>query len=72
MKLAIQYLNNSKGKVQAVQLPLSEWNKILNMLKKYQQELKVKSDLTEAFAEVGKMRKGEIKKQTLSDFLDEL
>ena len=72
MKLAIQYLNNSKGKVQAVQLPLSDWNKLLNTLKKYQQELKVKSDLTEAFSEVEKMRKGIIKEQTLSEFLDEL
>jgi len=33
--------------------------------------LKVKSDLTEAFEQVKKMREGKIKKQTLSDFLKE-
>jgi len=72
MKLAIQYLNDSKGNINAVQLPLSEWEKVMQKIKKYEQVLKVKSDLTEAFAEVEKMKKGEIKKQTLSEFLNEL
>lgn len=34
--------------------------------------LKVKSDLTQAFEEVKKMRQGKIKKQSLQDFLNEL
>ena len=34
--------------------------------------LKIKSDLKEAFAQVEKIRKGKIKKQTLGDFLNEL
>ena len=72
MKIDVHYLNDSKGKVQAVQLPLMEWEKVLFKLRKYEQTLKIKSDLSEAFLEVEKIRKGEIKKQTLSDFLDEL
>ena len=72
MKIAIQYLNDSKGNVQAVQLPLSEWEKVLLKIKKYEQTLRIKSDLVEAFLEVEKIRAGKIKKETLADFLNEL
>lgn len=47
MKIALQYVNDINGKTQAVQLPLSEWEKVLNKLKKYEQALKLKSDLKE-------------------------
>ena len=72
MKIEIQYLNDSKGNVQAVQLPLSEWEKVLLKIKKYEQTLRIKSDLVEAFLEVEKIRAGKIKKETLADFLNEL
>ena len=72
MKLAIHYMNDLNGNIQAVQLSLIEWRKILSKIKKFEQILKVKTDLTEAFTEVEKIRKGKIKKQTLSDFLNEL
>jgi hypothetical protein len=72
MKIAIQYLNDSNGKTQAVQLPLSEWEKVLDKMKTYEQSLKLKSDLKEAFAQVTKMKKSKQKKQTLIEFLEEL
>ncbi len=72
MKIAIQYLNDSNGKTQAVQLPLSDWEKVLDKMKMYEQSLKLKSDLKEAFAQVNKMKKTKHKKQTLNEFLDEL
>jgi hypothetical protein len=72
MKIAIQYLNDSNGKTQAVQLPLSDWEKILDKMKTYEQSLKLKSDLKEAFAQVTKMKKSKQKKQTLNEFLEEL
>ncbi|MEO8086335.1 MAG: hypothetical protein ABI763_05925 [Bacteroidota bacterium] len=72
MKLAIQYLHDANGKTNAVQLPLTEWEKIVNTIKKHEQLLSIKSDLRSAFAEVEKMRKVPLKKQTLSDFLNEL
>lgn len=37
MKLELQYVNDIHGKIQAVQLPLPEWEKVLNKLKKYEQ-----------------------------------
>ena len=72
MKLALQYVNDPDGKTKAVQLPLAEWEKILNKLKKYEQALKIKSDLTEAFEEVAVLAQSSQKKQTLTDFLNEL
>lgn len=72
MKLALQYLSDINGKPQAVQLPLADWQKVLAKLKKYEQTLKLKSDLTEAFEEVALLRNSKEKKQTLTDFLDEL
>ena len=72
MKLAIQYLNDKTGNIKAVQVPFSEWKKVMAKLQKYEQMLKMKSDLTEAFEEVAEIRKSKIKKQTLTDFLNEL
>ena len=72
MKIAIQYLNDSNGTTQAVQLPLSDWERVLEKMKKYVQSLKLKSDLKEAFEQVSKMKKSKHKKQTLNEFLDEL
>ncbi len=72
MKFALQYLNDINGKPQAVQLPLSDWEKILTKLKKYEQALKIKSDLKEAFEQVELLRKSVEPKQTLTDFLNEL
>jgi hypothetical protein len=72
MKTDVQYLNDHKGKARAVQLPITQWNRLLNRLNKYEQMLKIKADLTQSFDEVKKMRQGKIKKQSLQDFLDEL
>lgn len=68
----MQYLMDSKGKPQAIQLPIAEWNKMVTRLKKYEQMLMLKSDITTAFAQVKKIQQGKLKKQTLQDFLNEL
>ncbi|MFL9483910.1 hypothetical protein ACI6Q2_14120 [Chitinophagaceae bacterium LWZ2-11] len=72
MKIALQYVNDVKGNIQAVQLPVSEWEKVLNKLKKYEQALKLKSDLQEAFEQVAILKRTKGHKQTLNDFLNEL
>ncbi|MDR2206224.1 MAG: hypothetical protein LBE36_08740 [Flavobacteriaceae bacterium] len=71
MKTTLQYVNDINGKTNAVQLPLSEWEKILTKLKKYEQALQLKSDLKEAFEEVAVLKKTK-HKQTLNEFLNEL
>lgn len=72
MKLALQYLNDVHGKPNAVQLSLTDWEKVLAKLKNYEQVLKIKSDLTEAFEEVALLSKSQKPTQTLADFLNEL
>jgi len=72
MKIALQYVNDINGKTQAVQLPLTEWEKVLNKLKRYEQALKLKSDLKEAFRQVAVLKKRKAHKQTLNEFLNEL
>jgi hypothetical protein len=72
MKIAIQYVSDSNGKTQSVQLPLTDREKLMTRLKKYEQTLKIKTDLKEAFEEVAQLRKSKQKKQSLNDFLNEL
>jgi hypothetical protein len=72
MKITIQYVSDSKGKTQSVQVPFTDWEKLMTRLKKYEQTLKIKTDLKEAFEEVAQLRKSKQKKQTLNDFLNEL
>jgi len=72
MKIALQYVNDINGKTHAVQVPLTEWQKMLNKLKKYEQALKLKSDLKNAFIQVSAIRKSKKPNQTLTDFLNEL
>lgn len=72
MKIALQYVNDIHGNTQAVQLPLTEWEKVLNRLKKYEQALQLKSDLKEAFDQVAILKQAKGHKQTLNEFLNEL
>jgi hypothetical protein len=72
MKIALQYLSDSKGETIAVQLPLSEWRKIVSKIKKLEQTLKIKSDLKEAFEQVDILMKSKGEKEKLSDFLNGL
>ena len=72
MKIALQYLSDLKGNPQAVQLPISDWEKILGKLRKYEEALKFRSDLTEAFEQIDTLKQAKTKKQTLKEFLNEL
>ena len=72
MKLAVEYLHDSKGRTKAVQVSLIEWNRLMVTLKKYEQALKIKSDLKVAFEQVRKMKRPKAKKQSLASFLNEL
>lgn len=72
MKITLQYVNDMNGNTQAVQLPLTEWEKVLNKLKKYEQALKLKSDLQEALEQIAVLRSKKGHKQTLNEFLNEL
>jgi len=72
MKIGLQYVSDANGNTQAVQLSLAEWKKVLNKLKKYEQALKLKSDLKEAFEQISILKNTKGQKQTLNEFLNEL
>jgi hypothetical protein len=72
MKIPLQYVNDDKGKTRAVQMPLTDWEKVLGKLKKYEQALKLKSDLQIAFRQVAALKKTKGHKQTLKEFLNEI
>jgi uncharacterized membrane protein YvbJ len=72
MKFALQYVNDTAGRTTAVQLSVTEWEKVLHKLEKYEQAFRLKSDIKEALAEVATLKKSHGRKQSLTDFLDEL
>lgn len=72
MKITLQYLNDIHGNIQAVQLPLTGWEKVLTKIKKYEQALKLKSDLKEAFGQVAILKNSKGRKETLKEFLNGL
>jgi hypothetical protein len=72
MKLKIQYINNAKGDIQGIQMSINEWEKIMKRLKKYEQVLKIRSDLQKAINEITELNKKRKGKKTLNDFLNEI
>ena len=72
MKLELEYINDTQGKPKMVQLPVTQWKRIVSKLEKYEQALKIKDDLTEAFGQVERMRKSGVEKKTFISYLDEL
>ncbi len=72
MKVDLQYVSDQNGQTRAIIMPLAEWEKIVQKMKRYEQALRLKEDLKEAIAEVKSLKKRKEKKQTLNDFLHEL
>ncbi len=72
MRLSVQYLNDADGNVQAVQVPVGEWKKLLKELEARKNERKVKADVAAALQEVAEMRKSNSRPQSLKEFLREL
>jgi len=72
MRIALQYVSDIDGTPQAVQLSLSEWNRLLKRMKKYEQAIRLKADLSEAFDQVAVLRKSKSTPRTLDEFLDEV
>jgi hypothetical protein len=72
MKIPVEYIRDRRGRAKAVQLPMQDWEKLMKKLRKYEQTLKIKSDLTEAFEQVAQIRKSPAKKKTLTEVLNEL
>jgi hypothetical protein len=72
MRVPLRYLNDAEGNVEAVQVPLEEWNRLVDKAIRYERMMKMRSTLSEALREVELMRAGKLKKQSLTEFLREL
>ena len=71
MKVPVRYVNDADGTVQAVQVPVEDWNELVGKLRHYEQLLKLRSTLSTALSQVARMRSGKLKKRTLKDVLRE-
>lgn len=69
MRLSVEYVNDAKGNVRAVQVPVDEWKRLVKSMRSLEQRLKLKSDLSEALAEVELHRAGKKKLESLDEFL---
>ena len=71
MKVPMRYLNDADGNVQAVQIPVEDWNDLVEKVRHYEQLLKLRSTLSTALSQVQRMRSGKQRKRTLKDVLRE-
>jgi hypothetical protein len=72
MKISLQYVSDVNGTPQAVQIPVSEWEKMVSYIKKTEQQLKLKTEITLALHQAEVLKKSKRHKQTLTEFLHEL
>lgn len=72
MAFNLQYVTGKNGQPKAVQIPIKEWEKLMNDYKHVKQLSKLKHDLSNAITEIEELKKGKKKPVLLKDFLDEL
>ncbi len=72
MRLSVEYVNDAKGNVRAVQVPVEEWKRLVRSVEQLRQRSKIKSDLAAALKEVELKRRNNVKSKTLDEFLREL
>ena len=64
----MQYITNDKGKHTGVIVPIKEWDE----LQRIKNKIKVLNDLDNALYEVSEIKKGNLPRTTLREFLNEL
>ena len=72
MKVPMRYVNDADGNVQAVQVPVEDWNDLVEKLRHYEQLFKLRSTLGNALTQVARMRAGKLKKHSLKEVLREV
>jgi hypothetical protein len=68
--MTLQYVTNTEGVPVAVQIPLLEWEKLMQELGELRRKIEVLQGIKEGIIEVRKARKEKRKLQTLTDFLN--
>lgn len=72
MEIQVKHITDSKGKIEAVQIPIEDWENIQALIKRLRQQQAVKNSLSRSTKEVKEMMAGKRKKKTIEDFLNEL
>ena len=70
--ISVQYVQDENGIVSAVQIPVSDWEKVVASLREYEQMLRLKSDLNIAFNQVRQIREGKRPRKGLTEALDSI
>ena len=68
----VRYVTDTVGKRKEVIVPYQTWTNITGELEALREKQKILLGLQQACSEVKKQEKGELKEQTLDEFLDEL
>ena len=71
MTLNIEYITDAKGKQKSVVISHKQWTAFLADYQKTKKKLAVLSGIGQALKEVELIKKGKLKTQTLSSFLNE-
>jgi len=72
MRFNLQYVQDANGKVTAVQVPVQQWNLLLEKLSEYEFSQKFASDLKTGLADVEAMQLGKKPKKTIQEILNGL
>jgi len=71
MKVPVRYVNDADGNVQAIQIPVEDWNALIKKVQHMEQLLKLRAQLSTALDQVQRMRSGRMRKRSLKDVLRE-
>ena len=71
MKVPVRYVNDADGNLQAIQIPVEDWNALVKKVQHYEQLLKLRSQLGTALDQVQRIRSGRLRKRSLKDVLRE-
>lgn len=70
-KPELQYLIDEQGEKTAVIVPIEDWVALQEQLKEFEEYRMMEIDLKKSLEEVVAIKSGEIKEQSLEDFLNE-
>ena len=72
MQVKIKHITDTNGRIEAVQIPIEDWENVQSLIKKLKQGQEIRKSLFRSAKEVKEMRAGKRKKKTFEDFLNEL
>ena len=67
----VNYLTDSNGNKNAVQIPFPQWSRLLEDYNRLKQYTKLKTNLKISFNEIEEIERGDKEATTLSEFLNE-